>query len=196
MRKPVLSAEYQVPGEERETQRSALRTQHSLKGFTLIELLLVIIIIVVLVGTLITRVTYYQEQAEKTAMEQVAGALQSALLLQYFKLLTRGQEAEVKTLGGENPVHWLQRMPNKYAGEFDDPTPTTIHSGWMFDLKSHDLIYVPDRSEYFIPGKDGKKWIRFHIIFGYEAFKGDTHKGGHEMVSMLFEPTEPYHWFE
>jgi hypothetical protein len=65
----------------------------------------------------------------------------------------------------------------------------------MFDLKSHDLIYVLDRSEYFTPGKDGRKWIRFHVKLGYEAPLGGAVSGKKELTSTLFEPTEPYRWF-
>ena len=60
------------------------------KGFTLIELIIVIAIIFGAGGMFLVRIPYYQEQAEKTAMQQVDGALQSALVLQYGTLITRG----------------------------------------------------------------------------------------------------------
>jgi len=85
------------------TQSSILNPRSS-KGFTLIELIVAITIIVFLMGMLLTRIWFYQEQAEKAAMEQVAGALQTALVIQYAHLLTRGREAEVKNLVSENLV--------------------------------------------------------------------------------------------
>lgn len=168
------------------------------RGFTLIELIVVIIIVVVLGGLFLSRVPFYQEQAEKTAMEQVAGAVQSALTLRYGTLMARGaaNEKELQALATENPLTWLQQRPKNYAGEFFDPNPNTVASGrWVFDLKTRDLIYVVDHADYFKPGKDGKKWIRFHVSLGYEPVLGRP-GSGKELTTALFEPTEPYHWLE
>lgn len=166
------------------------------KGFTLIELIIVIIIIVVLGGTFLTRIPLYQERAEKAAMQQVEGALQSALVLRYGALQTRGaaNEKELSILATDNPVTWLQKPPRNYMGEYYNPTPRTVAPGnWMFDLQSRELIYVVDRGDYFTPGKDGKKWIRFRVHIGYEPMLGKP-DSGKELATTLFEPTEPYRW--
>ncbi len=174
-----------------------MRTQ---RGFTLIELIVVIIIVVVLAGTLLNRVSYYQEQAERAAMEQVAAAVQSALVLRYGTLLARGAatEQELSILATDNPMSWLQKKPRNYAGEFYDPSPTAVAPGrWMFDLKSRDLIYVVDRSDHFTPGRDGGKWIRFHTQLQYEpALGGSAQQGKKELVGTLLVPTETYRWFD
>jgi prepilin-type N-terminal cleavage/methylation domain-containing protein len=173
---------------------------HPSKGFTLIELVVVIAIISILISALLTRVWFYQEQAEKAAMEQVAGALQSSLVLQYAHLLTQGQEAKVKNLVEENPTRWLMRQPPNYAGEFQGVIPEEIAPGnWAFDLKTHELIYVPDRTEYFVPGKDGNKWVRYRARLLYEPMRGaaapgSKNRGAQELTSVLFEPVEPYQW--
>lgn len=195
MIKPVASVEYQVPSEERGTWYSALQAQHSVKGFTLIELIIVIIIIVVMAGLFLVRVPYYQEQAEKTAMEQVAGAVQSALVMRYGTLAARGaaNEKELNALATDNPMTWLQQKPRNYMGEYFDPAPGAAAPGnWMFDLKSRNLIYVVDHGDYFTPGKDGRKWIRFHVRFQYDPRLGGGE--GKELASTLFEPVEPYRW--
>ena len=198
MKRTVLRAERQVLSEERETQCSALSPQHSVKGFTLIELIIVISIVAVLAGMFLSRVAYYQAQAEKAAMEQMAGALQSALVLRYGALMVRvaANEKELSALAADNPVNWLQQKPRNYAGEYYDPTPGAVGPGnWMFDLKSRDLIYVVDHGDYFIPDKDGKKWIRFHVKLGYDQIVGRP-ESGKEVTATLFEPTEPYHWLD
>jgi len=179
---------------------SASRIPHpeSSKGFTLIELIVVIIVIVVLAGIFMSRIPYYQEQAEKAAMQQVEGALQSALTMRFGALMTRGaaNEKELSVLATDNPVNWLQKMPPNYRGEYFDPTPRTIASGnWMFDLKSRDLIYVVDHGDYFTAGKDGNTWIRFHVKLGYEPALGRP-ESGKELTTVLFEPAEPYRWFD
>jgi general secretion pathway protein G len=168
------------------------------RGFTLIELIIVISIIVILAGLFLVRVPFYQEQAEKAAMQQVAGAIQSALVLRYGALAARGadNEIELNKLVSDNPINWLQQKPKNYAGEFYAPTPGAVAPGnWMFDLKVRELIYVTDRGEYFSPGKDGNKWIRFRVQLGYEPRLGRP-ESGKELVSVLFEPSEPYRWFD
>jgi len=169
------------------------------RGFTLLELILVISIVAILAGLFLSRVPYYQEQAEKTVMEQLAGAMQSALTMRTGSLMTHGKdsEKELSALANDNPMNWLQQLPRNYAGEFFDPTPASVKPGnWMFDLKSHDLIYVPGRSDYFVPGKDGKKWIRFHVKLEYEQLPGSGANREKIVSATLFEPTEPYHWLD
>lgn len=81
-------------------------------------------------------------------------------------------------------------------GEFYDPNPASVAPGsWIFDLKSRNLIYIVDHGDYFTPGKDGKKWIRFHVQIGYEPALGRP-KSGKELVAMLFKPVEPYRWLD
>jgi prepilin-type N-terminal cleavage/methylation domain-containing protein len=181
------------------TQSPVLSPQHFVKGFTLLELIVVICVISILVGELLKRVPIYTEQAEQAAMEQTVGAMQSALTMRVGSLMTHGAatEKELKALASDNPLEWLQQKPKNYAGEFFNPTPKTVAPGqWMFDLKSRDLIYVVDRSGHFTPGKDGQKWIRFHVKFEYEASTGSAAGGNKGLASALFEPTEPYRWFD
>jgi len=177
-------------------QSSVLNHQSS-KGFTLIELIVVIIIVVVMMGVFLDRMLYYVEQAEKTAMVEVSNAIQSALVMQYGQILTRGQASDMPLLAQDNPMNWLQKKPRNYAGEFYDPTPLTVESGnWMFDLKTRDLIYVVRNVNYFKPGKDGKKWIRFHVAISYEASRlPSLQNAPATLTGTLFEPVEPYSWF-
>jgi prepilin-type N-terminal cleavage/methylation domain-containing protein len=167
------------------------------KGFTLIELIIVITIIVTLMGLFMNRMMFYQEQAEKTAMEQVVGAIQSALTMQYGQILTRGQPSDVAALAQDNPMNWLLKKPSNYSGEFYDPTPLTVEAGnWVFDLKSRDLVYMVRNANYFKPGKDGKNWIRFHTATHYEASHlPSLQNAPPQLTGALFEPVEPYAWF-
>ncbi len=166
-------------------------------GFTLIELIVVIIIIVVMMGLFLNRALFYQEQAEKTAMEDVAGTIQSALTLQYGQLVTRGRPSDLNALVQDNPMNWLQKKPRNYSGEFYDPTPLAVESGnWVFDLKSRDLVYVIRNANYFKPGKDGQKWIRFHVGVTREASRlPSLQDAPPELTGVQFGPVEPYSWF-
>ena len=180
------------------TPVSRIQNRESCKGFTLIEFIVVIIIIVVLAGLFLTRIPLYQEQAEKAAMQQVEGALQSALVLRYGALQTRAAATEqnLSVLATDNPMTWLQKLPPNCKGEYYDPSPRTVAPGsWMFDLKSRELIYVLNQSDNFTPGRDGSKWIRFRVHLGYELMLGRP-EAGKELVTTLLEPTEPYHWLD
>ncbi len=176
---------------------SVLCPLSSERGFTFIELIVVIVIIVVMMGLFLDRTMFYLEQAEKTAMEEVSGAIQSSLTMQYGQILTRGKSTDVATLAQDNPVNWLQKKPRNYSGEFYDPTPLAVESGnWMFDLKARELVYVVRNANYFKPGKDGKKWIRFHVAVNYEASRlPSLQNATPELTGILFEPVEPYSWF-
>ena len=169
----------------------------SSKGFTLIELIVVIIIIVVMMGLFLDRTQFYQEQAEQTAMEAVVGAIQSSLTMQYGQLLTRGKAGDVAALAQDNPMNWLQKKPRNYVGEYYDLTPLSVESGkWAFDLKSRELVYVVRNANYFKPGKDGKKWIRFHVAVNYEASRlPSLQNTPPELTGIIFVPVEPYSWF-
>jgi general secretion pathway protein G len=174
--------------------RSSLLAPQSCKGFTLLEMIVVISLVAILAGMLLQRVWFYQEQAEKVAMEQVAGALQTALVLQYGKLLTHGQESEAGTLATENPLRWLMQKPPNYSGEYYAIQPATIAAGnWAFDLKSRELVYLPYHADYLDPGTDGHKWVRYHVRLEYEQARGSKH--AQELAGVIFEPVAPYQWF-
>lgn len=169
----------------------------SARGFSLFELVVVISIVAVLMSIFLGRVLYYQEQAEKTAMLEVVGTIQSALIMQYGKVLTRGRSSDVESLARDNPMNWLQKKPINYAGEFHDLTPLTVEAGnWVFDLDSRNLIYVPRLVNNFKPGKNGKQWVRYHVAAYYEpSHLPSLRNAPPELTSILFEPVEPYSWF-
>ena len=177
--------------------QSSLSDPRFSKGFTLFELVVVISIVAVLATVFLSRVLYYQEQAEKTAMVGVVGAIQSALIMQYGRILTHGQPSDAEWLAKDNPMNWMQQKPLNYAGEFYEPTPLTVESGnWIFDLKSRDLIYVISITDNFKLGKDGKPWIRFHTVVKYESSRlPSLQNSPPELTGILFEPVEPYSWF-
>jgi hypothetical protein len=69
-------------------------------------------------------------------------------------------------------------------------------ASWMFDLKTRDLIYVLGEGNYFSPGKDGRKWIRFHVALSYtKSLLPSLHDETADLTGLLFEPVEPYKWF-
>ncbi|MBI5429717.1 MAG: prepilin-type N-terminal cleavage/methylation domain-containing protein [Nitrosomonadales bacterium] len=167
------------------------------KGFTLIELIVVIIIILILSGLFLNRMMFYIGQAEKVAMEEVAGTIQSSLTMQYGKLLTRGKPSDLAALANDNPMAWLQKKPRNYLGEFYGPTPQSVESGnWVFDLKTRELVYLVRNGGYFKPGADGESWIRFHVVIDRDPSRLPSLKNAApEVTGILFKPVTPYQWF-
>jgi len=167
------------------------------RGFTLIELVIVIIIIAVLMGLFMNRFLYYQEQGEKVAMQEMVGAVQSALTLQYGQLMTRGKASDVAALVKDNPMNWMQKKPSNYSGEFFDATPRSATPGnWIYDLKSHELIYLLRNADNFKPGVDGKPWVRFHTVAAYDPSRLPSLQAAPvELTGLTFEPVQPYSWF-
>jgi prepilin-type N-terminal cleavage/methylation domain-containing protein len=170
------------------------RPDQKSRGFTLIELVVVMVIVVVLAVTMLDRVWLYQEQAEKAAMVEVVGVIQSELLMKYGHLMIRGTEAEIAALSVDNPMTWLAKTPLNYVGELYDPLPDSGNSGnWVFDLKSRELIYLIARTDHFTSAEDGQKWIRYRVRLMVAPSSDVPDKS---IVGVLFEPVKPYKWFE
>jgi prepilin-type N-terminal cleavage/methylation domain-containing protein len=162
-------------------------------GFTLVELLIVISIVAFLASLLFSRILFYQELAEKAAMQQVVGVLQTSLVMQMGHRMASGLGPELGNIVKENPMDWLAQKPPNYAGEFNRVKPNTAQPGnWVFDRGTHELIYLPDHAEYFVPAKDGVRWIRFQTRLVYEASVRD--KSVKELAGVVISPVEPYQW--
>ena len=167
-----------------------MKYKKNLKGFTLFELMIVICIISVLAIIFFKRVLFYQEMAEKASVQQVVGALQSALVLQFGHLMASGGE---KNIVYENPMDWLMQKPGNYAGEFNQVNPSKMEPGtWVFDKSTHELIYYPDHAEYFKSSNSEAKWIRYQTRLMYEP--NLRNKKIHELSGLIISPVEPYQW--
>ncbi|MES2297876.1 MAG: type II secretion system protein [Pseudomonadota bacterium] len=119
------------------------RRAHGAGGFTLFELAIVVAIVGVLAAALLTRVVFYQEQAERANIEQTVGVLRSALTMKVSRLFVSSRLAEAADLVNENPMNWLSQKPKNYLGEFFTPDIQSIEAGnWYFDRGEKRLIYL------------------------------------------------------
>lgn len=168
------------------------------QGFTLIELLVVIIIISTLGAVLLDRVLFYQEAAEKAAMEQLAGTLRSALHLQIADRLLKGKMADIAALGQDNPMDWLAEPPANYLGErFGSQADAVPKGNWYFDLKDKELVYMVARGNHFAPDKQGLKVVRYQVrlVSGRTTQANRNSADKIEVNGVILALAEPYRWF-
>jgi general secretion pathway protein G len=168
------------------------------RAFTLIELIAVLLVIALLAALLADRLLYYQERAEKAAMEQVVVVLRSALQLRAAGLLVRGRMEDIRQLETENPMSWLAERPENYLGVFAGAPPDDLSPGkWYFDGRDKLLVYVPARTRYFVAGKDGQAAIRFHVRIDVGPLPGEGGRADplRGVGRMELTAVEPYNWF-
>ena len=135
-------------------------------GFTLIELILVLIVISVLGVTALDRFRYYQERAEKAAMEATLAAFKMGLQLQLAELIVTNKQMAVAQLERENPMRWLQEPPGNYLGEYTTPTQP---GNWYYATNEHELVYVPNNSAHLDTRRSANKELRFRVAIRYAS---------------------------
>jgi prepilin-type N-terminal cleavage/methylation domain-containing protein len=164
-------------------------------GFTLIELAVVISIVAVSTGLLFQRALFYQEQAEKAAMEQTVGVVRSALHLQVASLIAKNKTDELPKLVERNPMEWLAEKPKNYAGEYYAPTPGDVTTGnWYFDLHGRNLIYLVKSKNHFMSGEKGRDVIRFQVRT-VNSTEAQAHGPTHAIEGVILEQVVSYTWF-
>lgn len=162
-------------------------------GLTLIELIVVVCIIALCAVLLLDRLRFYQEAAEKAAMEYNVGVVKSALQLRVAALLLRGEERKIESLARANPIDWLTEPPPGYRGEFRAPQPDVPRGSWYFDATRSELVYVPNLDAHLERLADGSKRLRFRVQLEFEPSDPDSER--RRFAGMRVEPVTPYTWF-
>lgn len=164
-------------------------------GLTLVELIIVICIIGLSAAFLVDRLRFYQEAAEKAAMEYTVGAVKSALQLRVAAMLVRGEERNIESLARVNPIDWLTEPPRGYRGEFRSPQPAVPPGSWYFDANSNELVYVPNLDGHLERLSDGSKRPRFRVRLAFEPARPDSGRKRGVLAGTWVEPVMPYTWF-
>ncbi len=167
-----------------------MRPKHA--GLTLIELIVVVCIIALSAVLLFERLRFYQEAAEKAAMEYTVAVVKSALQLRVAALLLRGEGGNIGSLARANPVEWLMEPPLGYRGEFRAPQPDVPRGSWYFDATRKELVYVPNLDGHLERLADGSKRLRFRVRLD-EPKEADSERK--PMTGIRVEPVMPYAWF-
>src|SRR5437773_10292566 len=168
-----------------------MRPKHA--GLTLVELIVVVCIVALCATLLFERLRFYQEAAEKAAMEYTVGTVKSALQLRVAAMLLRGDGGNIGSLARANPVEWLTEPPPGYRGEFRAPRPAVPRGSWYFDATRRELVYVPNLDAHLERLPDGSKRLRFRVRLDFEAAGPDSERN--LIAGMRVEPVTPYTWF-
>lgn len=112
-------------------------------GFTLFEFAVVACIFGLLMMVALERVAYYRRAGDEAGVQALLINMRSALSGKVMALQAQGREQEIPALAGANPVAWLERSPDNYAGELTPDSARNVKAGnWYFDLEQQKLIFV------------------------------------------------------
>jgi len=165
-------------------------------GFTLFELILAIVLVTLFAGILLGRFLFYQEAAEKAAMERTVNALRSAIDIKVATLIARGRASEIADLARANPVDLLSDKPTDYAGEYYHLATIELAPGhWYYDLEDRQLVYVVEHGAHFTPDKQGRKWVRYRTALVHDGSMPRTAESeSGQAAGALLKEVESYVW--
>lgn len=161
------------------------------RGFSLFELVVAIIIVSALATVLLNRLAYYQELAEKAAMESTLRTIKTGLQIRLAELIVtnrQGQAAEIET---EDPVRWLDDKPPNYGGAYRAPAEPGF---WYFDATARQLVYMVRTGDRLNLGAGERvKQLRFRAKLLKTPVKvaGGTIEG---VAGVTLLPDSPYQW--
>ena len=159
------------------------KAHNNQKGFTLIELVIVIVIMGILAGVGIPKFLEVRDEAEKAAVEQMVGSLESALTIYCSK-----QYVDGNSIGIVNPFDQLSNIPSNYKGVNDPVNPTNTPAGtWSFRTSGNWIMYHPKKP---ITGGWLSGGVRF-IIYQVQTVVDGTDTVG---LRLTTTPTYVYSW--
>jgi general secretion pathway protein G len=142
---------------------------------------------------------FYQRMAEKTAMEQTVGAIQSALNLRVASLIAKERLDRLPDLVQQNPMDWLAQKPVNYSGEYfgNNAADSVVSGQWYFDLKDRNLVYLVHNHDGFFRKNVASQPIRFRtrLIVEAEKFPGASGQvAGKPVEGVVLEQIDPHVW--
>jgi hypothetical protein len=132
-------------------------------GASLLELSVAILVICVLSATMLQRLFYVQEYAEKVAMELMISNFRTALRVKVGELLIADRATEIVSLAGANPVDWLAGRPENYLGALNGASGAVLEGQWYFDAAKQELVYTADSRRYFSSPTSSEYTVRLKV---------------------------------
>jgi hypothetical protein len=132
-------------------------------GFRL-ERVVAITLFGVFVAVFLDRMSFYQEYAEKVAMEMTVQNIRTGLRYRVADLMLANRMKEIPALADENPVDWLAERPGNYLGEYDGAPAGTAAGNWYYDRRNGQLVYTVNNHRHFESSGGGDYSVRFRAI--------------------------------
>ncbi|HEX7812643.1 MAG TPA: hypothetical protein VF460_12100 [Burkholderiales bacterium] len=160
-------------------------------GVSRFELMVCVMVFGVLLAVFIEKGLYYQEYAEKTAMEMTVANIRTGLRYRIADLMLANRMSEIPTLADENPMDWLAEKPKNYQGERDSAPATPLEGMWYFDKKSRELIYTVNNRQHFSPSAYRDFTVRYRAM----RVRGTDGQAAAE-TWIAFVGTSDYRWLQ
>ena len=143
-------------------------------GFSLLELMVVACVVGIVSLYFFDRVLFYQEMAEKTAVEITAMHLRNGVRFHVADMLLHQKEKEINGMEGANPMRWVDYPPPGYLGELKHPQWDQIAPGsWYFDMDKGEIVYRVRRGRHFVSGTNGQQVLRFRVVASFHRSTSD-----------------------
>lgn len=166
-------------------------------GFSLLELVVVVIIISIFFVAIVSRLWGLQVDAERAAMEQTVGVLDSAIGIKVATHIAKGDIAGLHALDRSNPMNQLAKLPKNYVGEVDEASADIEDGNWYFDTRSRYLVYLVRNKSYFISKLVAPERARFvlQLVYDGSRTKNQVFDPGIDRIAGLqLVAVEPYTW--
>ena len=161
-------------------------------GASALEFSVAILVISVVSATILQRLFYVQEYAEKVAMELMISNFRTALRVQVGELLIADRATEISKLAGANPVDWLESWPENYRGALNAVPGVAFKGQWYFDAAKRELVYTADSRRYFLSPASSDYTVRLKVQPILNVQDGISH-GQPEWVRLAV--ISDYAWF-
>lgn len=173
----------------------ALPVRDGQYGASFVEFAVSMALMGIFVGVLLERALYYQEYAEKTAMESTAKNIRTGLRYKVADLILANRESEITTLADESPMTWLGERPPNYMGELDSAPVDEPKGQWYFDKRNRELVYTVSNRRHFSPSSYRDFGIRYRVMRISAGAVTDRSPQAAETWVSLVLLTE-YGWFQ
>ena len=173
----------------------AFPVRGKLRGASFVEFAVSTALIGIVVGALLERALYYQEYAEKTAMESTAENIRTGLRYKVADLMLANRMSEIPALADENPMVWLGERPPNYLGELDSAPVDEPNGQWYFDRSNRELVYTVNNRRHFSPSLYRDFSVRYRVMrISAGAVTDSSPKSAGTWVSLVL--VAEYGWFQ
>jgi hypothetical protein len=163
------------------------------RGASQLELAVSIVLFAIFLVVFLERALYYQEYAEKIAMEMTVANMRTGLRYKIADLIVNKRMAEIPALADENPVNWLAGQPENYLGEFDSLPRDGTAGKWFYDKRNLELVYTVNNRRHFVP-YDGRDFTLRYRVARIQGPAGTSSRTASVQLWVELRQPQGYSW--